>query len=448
MKKTIILISICLLFFLSYTAHAQQDSVLSFTLEEVQEYAVQHNTNAENARLDITQAEKDVWETTAMGLPQVNGSVGYTDNLSLMTTLIPNFFEGKPDELVPVQFGTQHNANATLSVSELIFSGPYIVGLQTSKIYKSLSVQTSKKTDIEVKATVSETFYLILMSEKSLNILQSNYENLEKTLKDTKAMYENGLVEETDADQLQISVYTLENSISSMKRQIATTKKLLNFQMGLPLGQEIALKGSLDDFIGKIDSAVLLTAGFSIEENIDYKLLDVQEKLSFMSMKKEKAEYLPSLSASFTHQQLAMRDQFNFFDFNKKWYSSSMLSFNLNIPIFSSGTRHVRVQKAELALQKARNNKESGRQSLLLAARQAKDNYLNAVDKYKTQQKNIDLARKILNHTTIKYKEGMTSSMEVTQANDQYLKAQSDYTSAMVALLNAKIDLDKAYNRL
>ncbi len=448
MKKPIILWTFFLSFFLPFAILAQEDSVHSFTLSEVQEYAIQHNTNAQNARLDITQAEKDVWETTAMGLPQANASVGYTDNLSLMTTLIPNFFEGKPDELVPVQFGTQHNASASFSVNELIFSGPYIVGLQTAKIYKSLSVQTSKKTDIEVKATVSQTFYLILMSEESLGILQSNYENLEKTFNDTKAMYNSGLAEETDVDQLQISVYSLENTINSMKRQIATTKKLLNFQMGLPLDQKISLKGTLDDFIEKIDLAVLLNSEFNVENNIDYKLLDVQEKLSYMSMKKEKAEYLPSLSASFTHQQMAMRDQFNFFDFNKKWYPTSMLSFNLSIPIFSSGSRHVRVQKAELALQKAQNNKESGKQSLILSARQARDNYLNALDKYKTQQKSIDLARKILDRTTVKYKEGMASSMEVTQANDQYLKAQSDYTSAMVDLLNAKIDLDKAFNRL
>ena len=175
--------------------------IKSFSLKEAQEYAIEHNLNIQNAKLDVEHAEKVIWENTAMGLPQLNSSLNYNNNLNLTTTLLPaEIFGGTPGEKVEVQFGTQHNATAVLSASQMIFNGPYIVGLQASRIFKKASEQTLQKTRTDTKELVAQNYYLALLAAETYHIIDSNYINLKQTLYETQMMYEKGFVEETDVE--------------------------------------------------------------------------------------------------------------------------------------------------------------------------------------------------------------------------------------------------------
>ncbi|MCK5464851.1 MAG: TolC family protein, partial [Bacteroidales bacterium] len=118
MKLTAILMST--IFVLgAFSATAQTIGIESkktaFTLAEAQAYAIENNLNVENSRLDLESARQLIRENVALGLPQVSGDLSYTNNLQLMTTLIPaEFMGGEPGTYVPVKFGTQHNASASI----------------------------------------------------------------------------------------------------------------------------------------------------------------------------------------------------------------------------------------------------------------------------------------------------------------------------------------------
>lgn len=99
------------------------------------EFAIKHNLNVENSRLEVDIADQRIWETAATGLPQVNASVNYNYNINLATTLIPDFL-GDPSDKIEVQFGTKHFATGGIVGNQMIFSGQYMVGLQTAKIFK------------------------------------------------------------------------------------------------------------------------------------------------------------------------------------------------------------------------------------------------------------------------------------------------------------------------
>ncbi len=447
-----ILILMILTFFLSELhTRAQKDTatLMRFSLEEAKDYALAHNQNIKNAQLDIKIADAQVWETTSIGLPQVSASVGYNNNLILSTQLIPaEFFGGEPGTFQEIQFGTQHNATATLSATQLIFNGSYFVGLQTSRIFKDLSKHSLEKTEIEVLATVMQTYYTVLLAQSNKAILDSNLVSLNQTLYETEQLLTQGFVEETDVDQLQITVNTLENSMGALERQVSTSERLLKYQMGLDLDQPIKLTDELNAILTEINLEALSNQELQLQKHIDYILLDTQEKLQQMNLKNEKVSYLPTLNASYTYQEMAQRNDFSFFDFSEEWFPAEILGFTLNIPIFSSGQRNARVNQAKLELKKAQNDLELGATGLKLAAQQARDKYITALNKYYTQKKSIDLAEKILNKTSVKYREGMVSSLELTQANDQYLESESNLTSAIFELLNAKIELDKAYSQL
>ena len=439
----VFLFSCCNLFSL-----AEGDEKRVFSLEEAQNFAIENNLNIKNAEADVKIARKKIWETTAFGLPQVNGSVNYTDNLSLATVLIPNFFEGKPDEMIEVQFGTQHNASASLTASQLIFSGPYIVGLMAAKVYKQISLQNLEKTEINIKELVTRNYYLVLLTEETKNTLIKNYQNTQKTYLETSAMFEQGFVEETDVDQLKVTLITLNNSINSMERQAKLSRNMLKFQMGLDLEVPVSLSDSLYGILEKINLQLLTANDFNIDNNIDYNIIETQVELASLDLKRQKTEYFPNLSVTYMNNWNAMRDKFNFFDTDENWYKSEMLGFTLNIPVFSSGLKRSKISQKKIELEKTIENQKLVRQSLEMENQQAQFDYNTALEKYMSEKENVKLAERILEKTRVKYKNGMASSFELIQANNQYLQMESNLTSAIVELLNVKTRLDKITNRL
>ena len=207
----------------------QDLTVREFSLESAQEFAVTNSYDRKKSQLDIQTAQKQMRETLAIGLPQLESSIGYMNNLKLATVLIPNFFEGKFDEMIAVQFGTQHNTNVNFMVSQLLFNGSYFVGLQAAKIYKQLANQNHERTKLNVIETVTNTYYLILVSTESEKILSGNLSNLEKTLYEVSELYKEGFVAETDADLVQISVTKLKNDLQTINIQKDVALKLLKF---------------------------------------------------------------------------------------------------------------------------------------------------------------------------------------------------------------------------
>ncbi|MDQ1355507.1 MAG: TolC family protein [Acidobacteriota bacterium] len=420
------------------------------SLAEAQEYAVKHSTSTQNARLDVSAAKKKIWETTASGLPQVNAKISYMNNLKIPTTLIPAEFldpNAEPGSFIGVKFGTQHNATLELTVDQLIFNGSYIVGLQASRIYLQLSREQLTKSEIDVKETVTNTYYLILLAEDNRETLETNLENIRKTLYETKELHRAGFSEDTDVDQLQLAVTDLENAVNSIKRQIEISYNLLKFQLGFDLQKEIRLSQSLEDILTDINGQELLTTEFKLFNHIDYRMMDTREKSFKLLLKKEKADYLPTISTFFSHSRMAMRDSFNFFS-KREWYPSSAIGLNINIPIFGSGMQRARVAQAQMELQKAGNLKKQAADGLQLELLQSRSAFADALEKKQGSKQNVDLAKKIYDKTLVKYANGTTSSLELTQVHNQYLTAESNYTRAVVELLTAKTRLDKALNRL
>lgn len=421
----------------------QDSAAREFSLRSVQEFAVTHSYDSKRSLLDIQTAQKQIKETLAIGLPQVESTIGYINNLKLATILIPNFFEGKFDEMIAVQFGTQHNTIINFTVSQLLFNGSYFVGLQAAKIYKQLANQNHERTKLNVLETVTNTYYLILVAEESERILSANLSNLEKTHYEINELYKEGFVAETDADQVQISVTRLKNSLQTIERQKEVALKLLKFQMGLDLNEEIMLTDKLDGILDTIDMDTLHNTGFNLEDNIDYNLLKTQEKLSEMDLKNEKMKYLPTVSAFYNFRLDAQRDSFNFFSSDEKWYETQLLGVNVNIPIFKSGAQKSRVQKAAIAVKQARNAKQQAAEGLSLEAASARSDLDSANENYIHTQANMKLSNKVYDVTLIKYKEGVTSSMDLTQAHNTFLVAQSEFIQAMSILLTAKNKLDR-----
>ncbi|MDX2431580.1 MAG: TolC family protein [Bacteroides sp.] len=446
MKKYIVIF----ILMISVTILRAQDieaDTLSFSLEESMQYAMENNLNAENARLDVDAADQRVWETAANGLPQVDASVNYNYNINLATTLIPDF-GGNPDEKIEIQFGTKHYATAGLVANQLIFSGEYIIGLQAAKIFKEFTQRNKERTEQQVRQTVIENYYLVLLGENTLEALSGNRDAVRATYEETRKLYEAGFAEEIDADQLEVSLIDIDNEVLSLERQIMASRNLLKYQMGVDREKAIILTDSLEVLVRSIDIDASLGAAFTIEENIDYQILSEQERLAYMDVKLKRSEYLPSISAFYSLDYTAQRDEFSFFDANRDWYNASMVGLAFNVPIFSSGFRKAGVSQKKIAYLQAQNNKDFAAEGLRVEFMQSKYDFANALERFRSVRRNLEISQKVVRVTKVKYDEGMVSSLELTQVNNQYLQVLGNYTSSMVELLNAKIKIDLLMNNI
>ncbi len=436
-------IGVLIALMLPILAAAQEPRQLS--LDQAIKYALDHNSALQMAIIDQKIAGHRQWETTAMGLPQVNGNVDYQGFINIPTQLIPaEFFGGEPGEFAEVKFGTKHNLTAGIRVSQLVFDGSYLVGLRTARIYRDLSNQQVERTQLEVRANVTETYLIALLAKQNLAIVRQNLTNLEKTLLETQKVLEAGFTDPLNVDQLQLATTNLKNTMANLERQSELAINLLKFQIGMEIGSAVKLTDNLDGLMENLSAEALNLANFDVERHIDYRLLKSQEAMNVMGLKLEQSRLLPSINASFVWQQSAQRNKFNIFSGSEPWFPTTLAAININIPIFSSGMRSARVSQKRLDLQKAQVATWQVKQSLELQVQRSVAAWKTALDQHHNQWGNLDLAKRILERTVIMHREGLATSLELTQANDQLLKAQADYLNTLFEILNAKNNIERA----
>jgi outer membrane protein len=439
--KTKILTFIVLLLMSAPLVSAQTEGEeLRLTLAEAQQYAIDNNLAVASVRYDTETSKLALWEAISAGLLQVSGSASLNDNLKLMTTLLPGEFLGMPPgSKVPVQFGSKYNSSFGAQASMLLFSGQYIVGIQTATLAQKLTELNINKTEQDTREGVIMSYYLILISEESMKILDGNIAALDETLRSTRNMLAAGMAEATDVDQMVSNVSMMENTKSSMERTLELNYNMLRFQLGVPAGKKLVLTESLESIVEKTDIAQLMEMDFDIKANVGYKLIEGQEQMSELSLKMQKASVLPTLSTFYTYSKSGMGDKLG----DLEWFPNSMLGFQLSVPIFASGDRYTKIKKAQVNLEKARTGKEMMTEQLMLQEQQLRYNVVNAREQYNLQKSNIEVSKRIYKSVENKYRQGMASSLEVTQANANYLQAENNYISSLMTLLQSKIALDK-----
>ncbi len=441
MKKLILIP----LLILSFSMQSQVDKKsYSFSLDQAITHALKNNRTAINAGRDIEIAKKKKWETTAMGLPQINGVVSYQNNFKLQTSLIPaEIFGGTPGEFAEVTFGTKHNASGSLSLSQLLFDGSYIVALQASKTYLQFYENYKQKTDTEVKEMIINSYGNVLLADESLLILQKNKTILEKTLFDTDQTFKNGLIEEENVEQLKITLASVNSNVNYVKRLKEISLKMLKVNLGIEIEDDLTLTDKLEVLAQNNLDLALKNTEFSASSNINYIISQNFIDQRSLELKLQKSKALPSLSAGLNFGYNSFGDQFKFFNQNQKYFNFSNVGVTLNVPIFSSFARSSRTQQAQIELDKAKTNLTETEQKLKLFYQNAKSDYEYSIEQYNSSKESLGLAERIELKQQIKFKEGLSSSFDFTEAQRQLYASQQSYLQTMVDVINKKAALEK-----
>lgn len=447
-----------LLLLMSQTSFAQQ----TFTLKEAMNYGVKNSTAMRNVALDLVDADYQIRETAAIGLPQVNGQLGLTRYLQVPRSIIDNTsFPGFDQSALPPPYdtapidelpgdirysefttGVKNTLSGQLDLSVILFDRTYITGLKAAKQLKSLVGSQIASTALGIENNIREAYVATLIIDESKNTLNNNISNLQKTLYETNLLYENGFVEKLDIERIELSLANLSVEIDRLEDQRQLLYNILKYQMSYPVADEIIITDNLNTLL--LDALEVDTdEDVDVTKRPEFVIFQERYKINEFNLERIKSGYYPSLVGFGSYGLSLSRDRL-FKDKDIGLLPASLVGLQLNVPIFDSFSKRNQYERAKITIEKIKNEEVELRRALNLQVQNAKLQYKTALKDIASTKKNLALANKIYDTTKIKYKEGLGSSLELTQGERDVYQAQANYNRAIYDLVVAKAALDNA----
>jgi outer membrane protein len=444
-KIKYLVVGLALLFVRPALAQERPD-VTELSLQGAINYALEHNEDMQKASYDELSAKYMVKEAKSNGLPQVNATGNFNMFPAIPVQVIPNVFEGKPDEMIPVQFGTKYNASAGIQLSQLLFNQSYFVGLKAARSSEDLYRLRKTMTKEEVIYNVSSSYFQILQTKEQFEIINANLARLEQLGKILKLQYDNDLARKVDVNRISVNRTNLQTQLQTLTSALDQQMNVLKFFMGMPLEEGIALT----------EAHILLDTGASalsskelVQGQTQLQLLTKQTELTNLQMQNIKAGYYPTLAATGTYQYNAMRKEFNFFDTNQPWFNTGIIGLQLNIPIFDGMRKHSQIKQSEYTLKSLEADRQKLTKNLEVALQNSVSQLNNSSASIAAQEQNVLLAQEVYDTTNDLYKEGISPLTDLLEAEVSLREAKTNlnneklkYQLAQLGYLKATGDLN------
>lgn len=411
----------------------------NLTLQDAINYAMSNHPDIKNKILGEKYAKAQVDETTAFGIPQVSGNLQFLNNIQKQVFAFPDFQTGINK---PISIGTNYSTTASINASWLALDASYFLGLRASKAFVDIAKLQTNLSKNEITVNVIKSYYLVLITKENIELLKQNIKTLEAILNQTEAYYKNGFAEKLDVDRLNLTLSNIRVQLESLSEQATVTEQLLKFNIGMPVENPITLTDNLETIYNKSLSETEST--FDPKNRVEFKLLNAQLNLNKIDKKRYEMIYYPNLVFFSTYQQNKLSDKLEFND----WIGSSFWGFKIGIPIFSGLANRAQHSKRVITIEQNLNNIKMFENASTLEAGQAKVKYMRSVKTIEIQKKNLELANEILDIASKKLNEGVGSNLEITNAQQEVKTTQTNYLNAIYDLLNAQIELKKAYGNL
>jgi outer membrane protein len=428
---------LCLLF-ISLQVKAQQPDIHEFSAKDCIEYALKNNVQVKNSLLDIQVQEQDNRIVTALALPAVNGDGGYTDYLSVPTSLLPaEFFGGEPGTYIPIKFGTKYNASGSLTLKQILFDGSVFVGLKARPTSIEYRQKNLAVTEDLIRENIYKIYYQLVVSRTQINQIDANIARSNNLLRVNTGLYTNGFGEHIEVDRTSVQLANFQTQKVAVENTINNGYYGLKFLMGMPEKDSLVLTDSITD--EQLKNKLLNEGDYKYENRSDYQVLQSELKLQQFNVKRYKLAYIPVLSLTGNYLIQGQGTDFNIFS-KGQWFSSSYVGLNLSVPIFNGFEKDANIKKAKLQLQQTQNQLNDYKNSIDNSIGAAVNTYYAAISTIDFQKKNVQLAEQVFNQSQRKYESGLGTTLDVTNAQADLSVAQSNYINAMYEAVIAKID--------
>nr|MBP6698143.1 TolC family protein [Flavobacteriales bacterium] len=365
----------------------------------------------------------------------------FNNYLTVPTSVIPNFTGLGPDEFLQIQFGVPYTTTGAIQLNQLIFDGGYIVGLRAARELRTRSEQDLEKTRADARNQAAKAYLAVLAAREGARLAAESVPVLEKSAAEGQATLDQGMMEATDVDRLNIALGSARDNARNFTQQESVAMAYLRLVLGVPSDTPITLTGQLETILNDPNEVALSSMALDMNGHVDYQLASTISRVQELDVKNQKSAYLPKLHGFVSTQQQG-------FGFDEvvqtDWFPSTLWGLQLQVPIFSSGMRSSRVKQAQLTMQQTQVNLTATQERLIAEAVERSQKARTAMDSYTTAQQNLQLSQRIFDRTSIKFSNGLSSSFELNQDQSQYLGAQQQYIGSLVELLLARAELRKA----
>jgi len=423
---------------------AQQ--VVSLSLSEAVDYALENNPSTKNARLELLISKATIKETTARGLPQINGAYNLDYNPKIPVVFLPNqppFGDpSNPSDVIPARFGVSYSSGLGVTVSQMIFDGSFFVGLRAAKTLLELTTKDLKKAEIDVVENVKKAYFGVLVNQQRIRLAESNLSRIDTLLKETTALNEAGFVEKIDVSRVQVQRNNTYTQIQRVQTALDISKQILKLQMGIPMEFEVELSESLQEMSTKEE--LLQLVGVEGAERIEIEQIATQISLVGLDLKNNLSQYMPKINFVGNVRRSGAGNELDRVYNRANWFGSSLVGVSMSVPIFDGFAKAARIQKNRVQLNQLENQRSFLKESFKSELYAAKANLRNDLTVLDVQQANMQLATEVYQIARIKYKEGIGSNLEVVEADAALIAAEINYLGALYDGLISKINLEKA----
>ena len=441
MKKTILIFA-CLALLgqrawaedhvMAATKHMEAPEVpaqLHLSLSEAQDYAVATNRSLRNADLAVQKAYAQRWQTIASMLPQVDMSWAFQSMMGYEMVL-----GGMPIAM---------NDNGTLGVTASVgINGQAIVGALLNNIAIDMQKLSLQQSEDNLRANVKSSYASVLVLEDVVNLLDASLKNIENLAAMTQRSVDVGAAEQTAADQIKVRVNTLKNNINANKRSTQLAINALKVLLNVPVETELVLTSQLQDMLSAEAVLQLLGQEFVLENNLNYQTLAKNVELAKTNVHMAGWAYGPTVAVGYQYSEKSYFGKSEGLNMTPP----NAVSVSISMPLWSSGKRAAGVVEKKIALEEARNTFAETADNLGIQNEQLRYNLQNGYETYLTERDNMDVTQRIFESTTKKFNQGVASNLELVNASNDLITAQSTYVQAVLTLVNAQVELEKFLN--
>ena len=414
---------------------------LNLSLTEAQDYAVETNRSLKNASLAVQKAYAQRWQTIASMLPSADMSWGFTSMMGYEMEMRTGQKNPLTGEEVVTKIPMPDNGTLGITASVGI-NGQAIVGALLNNVAIDMQKLNLQQSEDNLRANIKTSYASVLVLQNVVTLLETSLANIEQMAEMTQRSVDVGAAEQTTADLIKVRANTLKNNINANLRSTQLAVNALKVLLDVPAQTELVLTSTLDDFLSAEAVLALLGNSFVLENNINYQLLEKNVELAKKNLHMAGWAYGPTVALAYQYSQ---KDYFG----EKSGFNMTppnAVSLNISMPLWSSGKRAAGVVEKKIALEEARNTFAETANNLGIQNEQLRYNLQNGYETYMNEKDNMEVTQRVFESTTNKFNQGAASNLDLVNASNDLITAQSSYVQAVLTLVNAQVELEKFLN--
>ncbi len=418
------------------------------TLDEAVRIGLAKSRTLEIARLDRQLAGQKIRETWSSVLPQVSTTLNYTRSLKPSILFFPNIFQGgNGSSFTALEISADNAATATIDIRQPIFNGAAFAGIRAAGVVRRMSDEAYRNAEGTVIADIKMAYFDALISRDQLKLIEQSIARWEESRKDTKAMFRAGVAADLDTLKAYLSVENLRPDYIQAEHRVAITMTRLKNVMGIPAESNLVLQSKLEIPEVSYPKDVLSAYGEALRLRPDLHQLSLQVMAENENIAAARAEHYPLLSAfGKLESQTAFNDNTSLA--TSRWPVSSAVGLQVTMPIFTGFRISSKVEQAKIAQLQTRTRVEDLKANIRAEVEVRLSTLHESRKRIEVQTKTISVAERSYKISLLRFREGIGSRLELTDAELQLNKAKTNYLQAVYDYLVATVQLDRTLGRL